>query len=503
MQFGRTVARNSAWGMGAQIAIKILSFAFSVLVLRHLGTSEYGQYAGALAFGAMFVFIADLGLSQYIVREIAGFRSDVDGRQKSELLYGNTLILRLLLSVVAVLVMLAAAVLTARPPLMVGAIALGGLGLIMYAVQGTSDAVLGAFERFDLSASARVVNQAVFLVLGGLALWLGFGYYGLIIANLLGIASVTFVCWSAVRRIGIRPRDIQMARWPALIRASLPFGIITFTLGLSYKFDSVLLNVTRSDAETGYYNAAYNLVFSAAIISNVFNTALFPSLARRAKETAEPLTNVYGRSLRYLMMIGLPIAVVLSVLADKILPLLYTDAYFPAVEALRVVIWAVPLMFLSELLGYVAVVQNRERAVARSIFISTSINIGMNLILVPRFGFVAAAAMTLVTEAVLAGQYLWLLRATLRQVNWQRALILPIAATLVTGVLLLITRNWPLIAQVALGAVAYCFLLVGLGILGRDDLALVSHFRRARADDSVGSASLPKPDHTVVPTHAG
>jgi len=57
--------------MVAQIAIKVLSFGFSVLIVRRLGVQVFGQYAALLAFGATFAIISDLGLSPYTVRQVA------------------------------------------------------------------------------------------------------------------------------------------------------------------------------------------------------------------------------------------------------------------------------------------------------------------------------------------------------------------------------------------------------------------------------------------------
>jgi O-antigen/teichoic acid export membrane protein len=478
MQFSRTVARNSAFAVVAQLSIKLLAFGFSVVILRHLGAEAFGQYAGVLAFGAMFVFIADLGLGQYVVREVARLRNDPDGKNQAERLYGDALRLRLLLSVLAACLVVSAAWLTGRSAAMIGAIALGSVGLILYSVQGTSDAILAGFERLDLSAGARIANQLVFIVAGAAALYLGFGYYGLVVANLLGVVTITWICWRAVRRLGIRPLGVRMDTWLPLVRASLPFGIIGLSLGLSYKFDSLLLNVTRSDVETGYYSAAYNLVFSAAILSNAFNTALFPSLTRRAATSEPALARVYGRSLRYLMLAAFPIAVGTSVLADRLVPVLYTIDYLPAVPALQLVIWAVPLMFLSEFLGYMAIVQNRERTVARAVVLSTGLNILVNLALVPRFGFLAAAAMTVATECVLASQYIWMLRHTLSNINWW-----PVGgslvAALVMGGVLLVGHDLPLIALIALGALSYAILLVGVRVVVASDLTMIRGLRHS------------------------
>ena len=485
-RFSRTVLRNSAFGMAAQVVIKLLSFGFSVLIVRNLGAAAFGQYMAVLAFGALFVSFADLGLSPYLVREVARWRDAPDGSEHVKALYGNVLLLRLLLSLLTAALLIGAAWLTHRPSVMVGAIALGTLGLIMYSVQGTSEAMLNGFERLDLSSGARVLNQLMFVLVGAVALLLTAGYYGLIIANLVGVALMTFACWRGVNALGIHPGRVVARNWPILLRASLPFGVIGFTLGLSYKFDSVLLNIFRSDAETGYYNAAYNLVFSAVLFSNAINTALYPSLARQAASAPQALPHIYERALRYLLMVALPIAVGTWALADQIVPFLFKAAYLPAIPALRIIIWVVPLMFTSELLGYIIVVAGKESRVARAIVISTSVNVAANLILVPRFGFMGAAVMTVVTEAVLVGQYLWILRSTMRQINWRNTLVRSLVAVLLMGAVALALRpHLPFPADAAVAAGAYAVSLLALGVVGKDE---VRFMRGILSPSEVGAA---------------
>jgi O-antigen/teichoic acid export membrane protein len=477
-QFLNTVARNSALGLAGQLTIKLLSFGFSVLIVRNLGANDYGQYAAVLAFGAMFVFVADLGLSPYIVREVARYRDAPDNIDRTNALFGTTLPLRVLLSLIAGAMLITTAWLTGRSPMVVGAIALGVLGLVMYSLQGLCEGLLAGFERLDLVAGGRVIFQLVFVLTGALALWLGLGYFGLIGANLLAILTLTLICWSAVRWLGLWPGKPAPQNWPALLRTSLPFGVIGFTLGLSYKFDSVLLNIFRGDVETGYYNAAYNLVFSTAMLSNVINTALYPSLTRQAASGPELLPAIYARALRYLMVLALPIAVGTATLADQIVPFLFTATYLPAIPALQIVIWVVPLMYCSEFLGYVVLIRGQERRAARAIVISTGMNVTLNLLLVPLFGFVGAAIMTVITEAMLVGQYLWLLRSELRQFEWSDILLRPIVAALLMGGTVLALRFVPLLLNIAIGAVVYGVLLLLLGVVGRDELRFVRSLRR-------------------------
>jgi len=483
--FSRTVLRNSAVGLAAQLGIKILSFGFSVFIIRTLGAQDFGQYSAIAAFGTIFLFVADLGLSTYMVRQVARLRDAPNGAEEIKQMFGNILILRLVLSVLASVLLLSAAWITGRPLIMIGAIALNTLGIMMYGAQGTFDVVLAGYERLDLSSRAKVLYQVAFIVSGSLALWQGTGYYGLIVANLGCIGLYTAICWRWVRNLGVRPSRAALASWLPLLKASLPFAVISFALGLSYKFDSVLLNIYRTDQETGYYNAAYNLIFSAVLISNVINTSLYPSLTRQVTLNAARLAPIVERVLRYLVTIALPITVGIWALADPLVTLLYTKNYQPAAPAMQIIVWVVPFMYLSEFLGYVVLITGREKIAARSVLISTGFNVLINLWVVPHYGYLGSAVMTVATEIILVGQYGFVLSAMLRKMSWVNILVRPLAASAMMGALVVSLRSsLPLPVTVVIGAVSYFIFLFVVRAFGKDDFTFIRTLRTASKADN-------------------
>ncbi|MGC8801505.1 MAG: flippase [Chloroflexus sp.] len=474
-----TVLRNSVAGMIAQLAIKVLSFCFSIFIVRQLGATDFGQYAAVIGFGSVFLFIADLGLAPYTVREVARLRSEPDHVERIRNLYADILALRLILAVIAGTLVVSAAIMTGRPWLMTGAIALNGLILLIYAIHGSSEAVLAGYERLDLTAGVQVVNQLLFVTLGGIALWLGFGYYGLIVATMLGVATMTALVVRALWRLGIRPGQQQRARWVSLLRAAFPFGVIGLTLGLSYRFDTVVLNVSFGDSATGYYNAAYNLIFALVTLSNVVNTALYPSLSRQAKTDPANLPRIYERILSYLMIVALPLTAGGFILADPLTRFLFGEEYAATAPLLATLIWVLPLMFVTEFLGYVVVIADRESLVARSIMISTGFNVIANIIFTTRYGATAAALITVVTEAVLAMQYLWLLRDQLRLMRWQPIGWAAVAALLM-AVAVYLAREWPVLLVIGSGGAIYGGLLIGLRVIGVEEVSFVRNLLAAR-----------------------
>jgi O-antigen/teichoic acid export membrane protein len=490
MKLAQTVVKNATAGIAAQIAIKVLSFGFSVLVVRRLGAEQVGQYAAVMAFGAMFVFLADLGLGVYVVREVSRWRALPNGAARIAGIFADSLALRFLLSCGAAALLMIAAVATGRPPEMLVALAIGAVGLIVFSVHGSCESVLAGFERLEVEAVARVANQILFVVLGAVALVIGAGYHGLAVASLIGAIVMTLICLRGARSLGVVAGTRSPATWPGLLKSSAPFAVIAGTLGLSYKFDSVLLNITRGDAENGYYNAAYSLVFASVFLSNAVNTALFPSLTRQAASDPESLPGICATAIRYLMALAIPIAVGGWALADQLVTLLFGTEYAPSAAALAILIWAVPLMFASELLGYIVVVRGAERRVVGAVLTSTAVNVVCNLLLVPWIGLAAAATMTVVTEAVLVSQYVWSLRSLLATIAWGQTLGRTLLAALIVGGLALALRDLHVLVNVAVCGTAYALLMLGLGVVGRDEIRMVANVRHASADREIPADDL-------------
>jgi O-antigen/teichoic acid export membrane protein len=476
-QLSGIVARNSLFSAGAQIAIKLLSFGFSVLIIRRLGPAEFGQYGAILAIGAVFMIFSDLGLSPYTVREVARLRNEPDHATRINQLYGNVLSLRIVLTILTAGMQIATAWLTGETSLIISAVALNSVGLLLYSIQGSTDAVLQGFERLDIAARAKVLQQVVFVVLGSTALFLHAGFFGLIGASLCGIVLLAIACWRGITALGIRPTRPTPDQWISLLRVCFPFGVIGLTLGLSYKFDSVLLYHFRGDVENGLYTAAYNLVFSTAMLSNIINTSLYPSLSRQASSDPASLDRVYDRILRYLLVSGLPIAVGGSILADQIILLIGGEAYRQAIDVFRILILVSPLMFVTEYLGYIVLIRGEEKKAARSVMISTAVNVIANILFIPVYGMMAAAVITVITEIVLVIQYILVLRHGVH-FDRLRSVIQPLIAVALMGLAVLLARIYlPLLANVAVGAIVYLPALIALKVIGQEELTFVRKIR--------------------------
>jgi O-antigen/teichoic acid export membrane protein len=477
----KQIVRNVSFSLAAQLIVKILSFAFNVFVVRVLGSEAFGQYSVINAYGQVFLFVADLGLSTYAIRLIAQRRGtsgeELQADQSLGALYANLIALRLVLALTSSVLAIIAARLTGRSDVILIAMALNAMSLLLYGWQSASAIVLSGLERLDQIASAQVLFQFLVVCTGAIALWFNFGYVGLIIGNIGAVMVFAAICARQVRANGVGFGRIDPSTWREMLLASAPFAVLSLALGLSYKFDTVLIEYFHGASAAGHYNAAYNLIFNCVMFSNILNTTLYPALSRQAASDPVALPAAYERALRYLMIVALPLTIGIYMLSDQLIPFLFKTEFLPAAGALMVLIWVVPLQYASEFLGYVILIANRERIVARSVLISSTLNVLANLALVPLFGIQGAAVMTVLTELVLVGQYIWLLRDQLRGLDASRYLLRPLLAALMMGALIWALAPLPWVMRALAAGLAYAAMLFASRTIGRDEIEFVRALR--------------------------
>ena len=448
------VARNSFFEATGKLSIKLIAFIITIFIIRWLGDEDYGRYTLIWSYVVVFSMLSDVGLGMYAIRGIAEKKSD------SQTIAGNIILIRVILAVIAIGLTLVTVWLAGYSGEFLEQVFLASLILLLYAVQDPFDAVLQANERFDISTAAILAGQLAFIGAGVLFLWLGWHITGFIVARLLNVMVTLIISWKLLA--GYR-HDLQWqlkpALWPAFIRASVPFGLIKLWINWSARIDLIILAWFLTEEIVGRYGAAQALVLGIIVISSSINAALYPSLSREYTRNSSLMPKIYELALKYLLVIALPIAGGLSLVADKVITLLYGLEFAPAATAFAILIWIFPLVAISELLRYGLLVANQEKMAVRSLVFAALLNVGLNLWLVPRYGFLATAVTAIIAEALLVVLYLRQLRFELKSLNLSDVLIKPLLATLILMNVVNLVSAYPLFIQIMLGGLIYMVLI--------------------------------------------
>lgn len=451
-----TVARRFlALAMG-EAAARLLAFGAMVVVARALGAPMYGVVGVATAVALYLNRIVDWGFELGLgVREVAAHPETLRQRLPSILLG------RLALGMVMVLL----AALLAFPflpqpegtAILISSFALLATGL------GARWALLGLGQH-RLAGIATVAGQLLTAILL-LLLVHGPGDVGRVpLATIAGEMLLALLGLLALHRMGI---PLPVRGRLAEIRPLVPRGgalALSAILGIViYNSGFLFLRGFAGQSAVGYYNAAYTLITFFLNVGTAYSMSLLPSLAGLREQPARQVALFQAAALQ-VTFLAWPVALGGTLLAAPMMGLLYGPAYQPAAAAYALLLWCIPLCVVRDLPLMVLQAGGREAVVLRVTAWAALLNLGLNALLIPRYGLAGAASASVATEAI----RLIIACATVRRLGftlpgpgrWWR---LGLAGVVLAGAVLLLPARSPFAVRVLAGAGGYLVALLATG----------------------------------------
>jgi O-antigen/teichoic acid export membrane protein len=476
---GRIIARNTAMGLVWQMALRVVSFLFQVLVIRQLGDAQFGQYSIVLAWTALFSVLGDFGVTQYFTREVSR------DAQKTTQWFWDMVSLRVLMALIACVVTTASAVAHPYPPEIVLAIFLYTLTYFLQAFLVPLTGLISGNERVDITSFFEVMGQIVFMVFGALFLFAGKDFVWLVIAGFINIPILIGMSYYVVRKNHFGPPrfHLNIRLWWQFIVRGLPFAFIQLALSFSFRVDTIVLSGHHSNAEIGWYNIAYGLTLNFLTLTRAFNNAITPTLAREHAADPKKAHPWYFRSFKYMMFLGLPIALGGTLLADPLISTIYGPENRLAALAFMILIWDLPIVMYSSFCGNMTTSITRERGAAKIYGTQGVVNVILNLILVPALGMIGASFATVLTDFIGAALFYFLFRDEFGRGLGMRSFLRLAVAVVAMGVVVwfVSSAGLNLFVVMPLGAVLYLVFVWNSGAFSVEERAQFTGLARRLA----------------------
>jgi len=280
-----------------------------------------------------------------------------------------------------------------------------------------SDSVIAAGAMFGSTAGAAA----------GLAVMAGF-WFRHVRAERLTAASSTGKAAERRRANDAAACEPVFRLFRRFAASALPIALGSVVLPLLTLVDSFTMprllltkgyDETAAMAQFGLYNRGLALVQLVAMVASSVSAALVPVVAEAmAKGDMFAVKRNAHRTLRLTWFGGLASSVGLAVLASPLNVMLFEDnAGTPvmAILAFAAVFNVVQIVSAALLVGI-----GRERAMAYNMVAAAAVKVGLNLLLMPRWGIAGAAVAAVVAYGTAAAQnVLWLCRATDVRFHWK------------------------------------------------------------------------------------
>lgn len=383
-----SIAKNTAFMTVASIFQKLISFVYFTLIARSIGVEGTGKYFLAMSFTTIFVVFVDLGLTNVLVREAAKVRENV---QK----YVSTILsVKLLFGLLSYIFVFFLSYLLYREDIeLQHMIWLSGLTMLFDSFNLTVYGVLRALGDLRFESASITVAQFLSLILGSVFLWMHLPLIFLILAFLIPSAINAVYAGSVVyHRFGVRPfpkfdRDVFLTFW----RIAVPFALAAIFARVYSYIDSILLKQMLGTEAVGWYSTPYKITFAFQFIPMALVAALYPRMSEYFVKEKEKLAVILHDSIKYLLVIAVPIAVGICVLAQDIILMLYGPNFLPSVLPLQILILSLIFSFVGFPIGALLNACNKQTTQTSIVGVVMILNIITNVLLIPRIGVAGAA----------------------------------------------------------------------------------------------------------------
>ncbi len=388
------VLQNALWlalGRGLQM---VLSLLVGLLTARYLGPEGYGLLQYAAGYTGFFSAIAALGLDAVLVRELT------EKPEREGAILGTALGLRGaagMLSAFAILCLLAG---NREDPAVLAVTGLSSLGMALGCVN-VFHAKFQAALRSRVTAvvllaahGAGAAYKLVLLALGKGTVW--FGAAGAVEQLCAG----GLLLWQYGRQGGA-PLGISREMAGGLLSKSGHFILPGLMVAVYGQTDRIMLGRMLGEAETGYYGAAVSICGSWCFLLTAFMDAMYPQIARAYGNRA-----CFQRKNRQLYAgiayLSAAVSGFFCLVAEPLVRGLYGAEFLPAARILRVLTWYTAFSYLGVARNAWVVCENRQKYLIWVYLAAAVGNVGLNLVLIPRWGSMGAALASLAAQVLSA-----------------------------------------------------------------------------------------------------
>lgn len=466
MSTSRRIAFGTLARSTGEAAGKIASLVFFVVIARHLGEEQFGDFIFGLSLSSVLLLLAGLGMQEMIGREVAK-----DPRRADELVW-NVMVIKALLMVGTLLVIAAVVAIQGRSLESAAAILIVSVGIGFEYQANTLYAVFDGRERQQYVATTLIVNRMSTALLGIAAAAAGASLVTIAILFTFGSALGLVTAYWLMHRHVLQPNTrVDPSAWSGLIRSSLPLGILSLLATISFRTSVVFLGlIAAGSAEVGEYGAAYRLIEATLFIPTAFNAAVLPWFSRQDGAGPIPLSRGFELGIKTSLALILPVGLGLALFADPVIDTLYGSDYSGAVVPLQLLAAVAVLWGVNATVVVVLISRDRPDVYTWPAIVAFVPNLVLSLVLIPPYGENGAAIAALVAAVALTAMVTPRAARMLGDVSWVRILATPIAAGAAMAACAVALSGAPWVAAAIASVVAYAvtFLAVERAFLPRD-----------------------------------
>jgi O-antigen/teichoic acid export membrane protein len=402
------LARNTGWMAVGQGLSLLLQASYFVLLARLLGAVEYGIFVGAFAFTNLVAQYSSLGTGTIFLRYVSRDTGDFSAH------WGNILAVTVSLGggFSLALHLLGPHVLNPQSAALVGLAGIANCVCAQLMIE--AGRVFQAFEKVRITATLNLLMNFIrMLTAGGMLLVLHrtTAWNWAVASTAVSLLVATIAVVTVTTHYG-RPRFAPSLLYHHGLEG-FGYSFAASTSLIYNDLDKTMLSHYGMNVANGIYGMAYRILDVATIPTSALVYAAVPRLFQRGRSGLESVAELSGRLLKRALPVSLLIAIGLFVGAP-IIPRILGNSFVESVAALRWLCLIPVFRSLHQLTGSALLGAGLQTHRTATQVVAAGLNFGLNLWLIPRYGWHGAAWASLATDGSLSVMNWGVLRLMLR-----------------------------------------------------------------------------------------
>ena len=382
---GNTILGNTLW-MAWSGTINIANSVLLWMALARWRTAaEVGQFATVMSLQTIFITVCGLGLTPYLASELAR-------RTERRRFLSSAALLVLLTSIVCTAVMIIAGRLTSPSASAQTATLILSLAILPTGIISLGEAVFTAFGQARVIALATTTENLLRTIIPLVLLYRGHSL-PVICASFVAVRLAACAVYGGIawRRFG-PPALPQKQLVREIAKVAPTFAGVTILASLHWQLGTVLVARFGGETAAADFGVAARFLVPAMILLWSYVSVIQPTAARLAQQSLPQLGEFLASCLRLVLALALPLAVGGLTLGMNLLVLLFGPTYASASLALGFLAASVVPFSIVMIASRGLIATQRQHIDLLANLTAVIVNLGANLLLIPRYGAAGAAA---------------------------------------------------------------------------------------------------------------
>jgi len=394
MSWFKKVSLNTFYQLVAKVVTSGTGFIIALLIWNQFGTTTYGDFAKVTAFVSLFYLFVDFGLNPIFLQH------DQSNLHFKDLFYPRIIGgigIAILACLIGFFLPYNSLTHTGFSPVVRMGIVLFSITILTEGLLYTATAVFQREFRYNYFLLASVVGSLLSLFLVSLMILFRLPF-STIFPFLVTGAIVEALLALVLTRQSLSPFSIDGAFVKKLFIRSFPITMMLAFNLIYFRIDLFLLAFFRPSSDVAIYDLSYKFFDFLVALPLFLSNALYPKLLIDVKQN-----NIARLSLRYVgMFLAISLFVVVPVWFLAPLLALIKPDLLTIVVPLRLLALSLPIFFATNILQWLLIALSKQKFLSIVYILAAIFNIVLNVIFIPRYGYIASAIITGVSEGVVA-----------------------------------------------------------------------------------------------------